>query len=148
LVLKPALWVLLALFVLSGIGPGIFSFSEAWNRGLWSALAIFLGIVAGAGVAPLLLPWLPGSTFALKGILTGLVLGLPAAIAAGIAQGVAGFLALLFLAGAVSSYLAMNFTGTTPFTSPSGVEKEMRRFIPIQAGMTVLGVVFWIGSAF
>ncbi|MCP3952163.1 MAG: hypothetical protein GY697_08115, partial [Desulfobacterales bacterium] len=47
LVLKPALWVLLALFVLSGIGPGIFSFSEAWNRGLWSALAIFLGIVAG-----------------------------------------------------------------------------------------------------
>ncbi len=148
LVLKPALWVLLALFVLSGIGPGIFSFSEAWTRGLWSALAIFLGIVAGAGVAPLLLPWLPGTTFATKGILTGLALVLPAAIAAGMAQGIAAFLALLFIAGAVSSYLAMNFTGTTPFTSPSGVEKEMRRFIPVQAGMAVLGVVFWIGSAF
>ena len=148
LVLKPALWVLLALFVLSGIGPGIFSFSGAWDRGLWSALAIFLGIAAGAGAAPLLLPWLPGTTFAAKGILTGLVLGLPAAIAAGMSQGVSGFLALMCLAAAVSSYLAMNFTGTTPFTSPSGVEKEMRRFIPIQAGMTVLGVVLWIGSAF
>jgi len=148
LVLKPALWVLLALFVLSGIGPGIFSFSGAWARGLWAALAIFLGILAGAGVAPLLLPWLPGTTFAAKGILTGLALVLPAAIAVGMTQGVAGFLALLLLATSVSSYLAMNFTGTTPFTSPSGVEKEMRRFIPVQAGMAVLGVVFWIGSAF
>ena len=148
LVLKPALWVLLALFVLSGIGPGIFSFSGAWARGLWSALAIFLGIVAGAGVAPLLLPWLPGTTFAAKGILTGLALVLPAAIAAGMAQGVAGFLALLLLVASVSSYLAMNFTGTTPFTAPSGVEKEMRRFIPVQAGMAILGMVFWIGSAF
>ncbi len=148
LVLKPALWVLLALFVLSGIGPGIFSFSGVWSRGLWAALAIFLGILAGAGAAPLLLPWVPGTTFATKGILTGLVLVLPAAIAAGLSQGFTGFLTLLFLAASVSSYLAMNFTGTTPFTSPSGVEKEMRRFIPVQAGMAVLGVVFWIGSAF
>lgn len=148
LVLKPALWVLLALFVLSGIGPGIFSFAGAWDRGLWAALAVLVGILAGAGVAPLLLPWLPGTTFAVKGLLTGLALGLPAAIALGLSQGIAGFLALLLLATALSSYLAMNFTGSTPFTSPSGVEKEMRRFIPIQAGMAVCGVALWVGSAF
>jgi len=148
LVLKPALWVLLALFVLSGIGPGIFSLAGAWERGLWAAGAILLGILSGAGLAPLLLPWIPGTTFASKGILTGLVLVLPAAIAAGLAEGIAGFLALLFMAAALSSYLAMNFTGTSPFTSPSGVEKEMRRYIPIQAGMAVCGLALWIGSAF
>jgi len=148
LVLKPALWVLLAVFVLSGIGPGIFSLAGAWERGLWAVIAVLLGILAGAGLAPLLLPWIPGTTFASKGILTGLVLVLPAAIAAGLTEGVAGFLALLFMAAALSSYLAMNFTGTSPFTSPSGVEKEMRRYIPIQAGMAVCGLVLWIGSAF
>jgi hypothetical protein len=148
LVLKPALWVLLALFLLSGIGPGIFSFTGAWERGWWTAGVVLLGILAGAGVAPLGLPWIPGTTFALKGLLTGLILVLPAAIAAGLTQGVSGFLALLCMAAALSSYMAMNFTGTTPFTSPTGVEKEMRRYIPIQAGMAVCGLVLWIGSAF
>jgi len=148
LVVKPALWVLLALFLLSGIGPGIFSFSGAWDRGLWAMLTILLGILAGAGVAPLLLPWIPGTTFAAKGIITGTALALPVAIAAGLSSGFTGFLALLFLSASLSSYLAMNFTGATPFTSPSGVEKEMRRFIPIQAGMAVAGVALWIGSAF
>jgi hypothetical protein len=42
----------------------------------------------------------------------------------------------------------MNFTGTTPFTSPSGVEKEMRRFIPIQASAVIVGLLLWIASAF
>jgi hypothetical protein len=148
LVVKPALWVLLALFLLSGIGPGIFSFSGALDRGQWAVLTILLGILAGAGVAPLLLPWIPGTAFAAKGIITGLALALPVAIAAGLSSGLAAFLALLFLSAALSSYLAMNFTGTTPFTSPSGVEKEMRRFIPIQIGMALGGVVLWIGSAF
>ena len=57
-------------------------------------------------------------------------------------------LALVLITAAVSSYLAMNFTGSTPFTSPSGVEKEMRRAIPIQAAAAVAAVAAWIGSAF
>jgi len=55
---------------------------------------------------------------------------------------------LLVLAAAVSSYLAMNFTGSTPFTSPSGVEKEMRRAIPLQAAALLAFVLAWVGSAF
>ena len=42
----------------------------------------------------------------------------------------------------------MNFTGSTPFTSPSGVEKEMRRAIPMQAGSVLVGFLLWVGSAF
>ena len=148
LVVKPALLVFLALFLLSGIGPDIFSFSAVWNRGAWAVSAVILGIIAGAGVVPLLLPWIPGTAFAAKGIITGVALTIPAAIAAGLSSGVTGFIALLCMATALSSYLAMNFTGATPFTSPSGVEKEMRRFIPIQVGMAVCGLVLWIGSAF
>ncbi|MGZ8474340.1 MAG: mercury methylation corrinoid protein HgcA, partial [Candidatus Deferrimicrobiaceae bacterium] len=57
-------------------------------------------------------------------------------------------LALLLAMTAVSSFVAMNFTGATPFTSPSGVEKEMRRALPVQAGLTVLAGIFWVGGPF
>jgi hypothetical protein len=49
---------------------------------------------------------------------------------------------------AIASYVAMNFTGSSTFTSPSGVEWEMRRAIPLQLmgaivsiGLLVVGVV-------
>ncbi len=57
-------------------------------------------------------------------------------------------LALLLVTMAISSYLAMNFTGATPFTSPSGVEKEMRKAIPLQVAATLIALVIWVGAAF
>jgi len=57
-------------------------------------------------------------------------------------------LALLLAMTAVSSFVAMNFTGATPFTSPSGVEKEMRRALPVQAGLALLAGLLWVGGAF
>jgi hypothetical protein len=57
-------------------------------------------------------------------------------------------LALLLVTMAISSYLAMNFTGSTPFTSPSGVEKEMRKAIPLQVAVALIALVVWVGAAF
>jgi hypothetical protein len=56
--------------------------------------------------------------------------------------------ALILLTTVVSSYLAMNFTGTTPFTFPSGVEKEMRRAIPLQIAAAVVAAGLWVVAAF
>jgi hypothetical protein len=42
----------------------------------------------------------------------------------------------------------MNFTGATPFTSPSGVEKEMRRFMPWQILGAAAAAVLWLVSGF
>jgi hypothetical protein len=39
----------------------------------------------------------------------------------------------------VSAYLAMNFTGCSTYTSPSGVLKEMRIALPLIAGSAVIG---------
>lgn len=47
-----------------------------------------------------------------------------------------------------SSYLAMNFTGATPYTSLSGVEQEMRKGLPFQLIGAGLSVVFWITAPF
>ena len=56
--------------------------------------------------------------------------------------------ALILEAVAVSSYMAMNFTGSTPFTSPSGVEKEMRIAIPLQAIAMLAATVLWVVASF
>lgn len=145
---KPTFWLLPAIFLLSGIGTNFFSFSTAFSRGLMVLAAYAAGILGGAVAAPVLLPWIPVRAFALKGMLTG--------IAAGIAV-VAIFysriiwveaLVLLLITMVISSYLAMNFTGSTPFTSPSGVEKEMRRAIPLQAAAALIALVAWVGAAF
>ena len=61
--------------------------------------------------------------------------------------GIAG-LALLLFSLTISSFLAMNFTGSTPYTSPTGVEKEMRIAIPLQSVAIVLSISAWIGSMF
>jgi hypothetical protein len=145
---KPSLWVLLAAFLISGIGTHVFSFSAAWLRGGMLTVAYAAGILAGAVATPTLLPWIPGRSFALKGAIIGFL------SAAGIVAlfrsdlQLFGVLALILWTTAVSSYLAMNFTGSTPFTSPSGVEKEMRKAIPLQAASLLLAVVAWVASAF
>lgn len=137
---KTIAMVVAALFVLAGIGSGIFSFSRAWP-GLWTGFAAYaLGFLAGNVLTPLLLPWLPGRAFAMKGAVAGAVAGL----------GVLGFgqsaltTAGLWLGAVVAgSWYGMNFTGSSTYTSPSGVEKEMRRAIPLQAAGLILSVVLW-----
>ena len=145
---KPTFWVLLAVFLLSGIGTTVFSLHDAWYRGLMAFTAYVAGILAGAVAAPILLPWIPGRAFALKGTITGVVVGL--AVVLLFKSGLIWLetMALLLITVAISSYLAMNFTGSTPFTSPSGVEKEMRRAIPLQAGAMVVALVAWVTAGF
>ena len=145
--LKPALISLIVLFFLSGIGPGIFSFSAAWHRGLAGAWALAAGMVSGAVITPALLPFIPVREFALKGIITG-VAAAAAVLAMVTVTNVVSGLALVLFTVTISSFMAMNFTGTTPFTSPSGVEKEMKRYIPVHLVCLVLALGFWIYGGF
>ena len=148
LIVKPSLAILLAVFVLAGISPDIFSFSAAWFRGLNGAAAYLLGVVAGAVIVPTFLPWLPTRQFYIKGLLTGVIAGIIMILLLGSSITRLESVALLLLATSVSSYAAMNFTGATPYTSPSGVEKEMRQGIPIQIIAVVIAIVTWVAAPF
>ena len=145
---KPSFWVLVVAFVISGIGTQVFSFSAAWGRGIMLAVAYGTGILAGAVITPTLLPWIPGKSFAVKGAIAGALSSLVFVVLLRSDLGLLGALALMLCSTAVGSYLAMNFTGSTPFTSPSGVEKEMRKAIPLQASALLIALVAWIGTAF
>ena len=121
------------------------------SYGLCSVLAILAAILAGAVFTPLLLPWLPGRAFSFKGLTPGVVMALvfigfcPNGWDAG-SWGRIGIFAWLLLIPAMSAYLAMNFTGSSTYTSLSGVKKEMRRAVPLLIGAGVLGVGLWLGS--
>jgi hypothetical protein len=150
LALRPLAGALLAAFALAGaragIGPGPFSLAAAGEGGTWLGLALLAGTLMGCLGLPLLLPWLPGRMFSLKAGLLGLVGGgLVAALvpAAGLER-----LGLVLVAAATASWLGMNFTGCTPYTSPSGVEWEMRRAMPVQAAALLAGAVAFVLGPF
>ena len=108
--------------------------------------AAWLALAAGGGVTPLALPWLPGRSFSLKGAVAGGVLATAAAAMLGWRLSPAARLALLAGVPAVSSYAAMNFTGSSPITSPSGVELEMRRALPWQGAAAAVAVGAWLAN--
>ena len=150
--LKVGLIVMPILFLLALLGKSGEGWTSALSHGFFSVLAILTVILAGAVLAPLLLPWLPGRAFSVKGLSLGVL-----TIAALMAfrwnvwstwTGLLEILAWLFLIPAASAYLAMNFTGASTYTSLSGVRKEMRWALPLEIGAGIVGIVLWLGSQF
>jgi CO dehydrogenase/acetyl-CoA synthase delta subunit len=145
-VLKPTILIAMVLLILSGFGPGLFSIDRAVGRWPLIFMGYIIGIISGAIVTPVLLPFIPVRAFSLKGAIVGLIfaaLYLPLS-GANYLEGVS----ILLISMLSSSYLALNFTGSTPFTSPSGVEKEMRRAIPAHVISIVVIAIVWIASTF
>lgn len=140
--------IIAIVFLLSGIGLSFFSFEAAWARGSLMVAALVGGVLGGTVFTPILLPWIPGSAFSIKGAFAGIPIGF--VIGWLLRSKTTGWetVAIVLCTMALSSYLAMNFTGATPYTSPSGVEREMRKAIPLQVGAVFTTVVLWVTAAF
>ncbi len=139
-----------SLFLVSGLSrtgyvlPGMTGGREA--------LLFLLAFLAGGVLVPTFLPWLPGRALSWKGMVMGLLLAAVLVIvglipSAGIAGGL-GTAAWLLLMPAICAFMAMNFTGSTTYTSLSGVEKEMRFAVPSQCVAAALGIALWMLARF
>jgi acetyl-CoA decarbonylase/synthase complex subunit gamma len=143
---KWAVIIMAALALLEGItGSGPF-LTDAIRSGLEAAGFLALALLCGAVLVPVLLPWLPGKAFAVKGAVMGAAAVILLPILAPSA-GLKGAAWTLFVV-AISSFLAMNFTGSSTFTSLSGVKREMRIAVPAQIAAAAAGLLFWAGSVF
>ncbi|MDD1772231.1 MAG: carbon monoxide dehydrogenase [Methanomassiliicoccales archaeon] len=107
--------------------------------------------LAGIFLFPALLPHLPGKDLSLKGMVLGAVLVTPFALLQ-LSWGtdvvtwlvVAGeYLLLVPWIG----FMALNFTGSTPFASRTGVKREIFTYIPLMALMAVAGVAMAVLGA-
>ena len=111
--------------------------------GLTAVVALLGAVFAGTAMTPLLLPWLPGASFAVKGVSTGLIwCGLWFFISGKNLEWTAAGGTVLALT-VVSSFYALSFTGSTPFTSPSGVRKEIRIALPMMAVGLLGAALLW-----
>jgi hypothetical protein len=115
-----------------------------------SAAAI-AAILAGVILFPVLLPWIPTHNLSTKGFLLGGLVALPFAVS--VLQGSVGAswwvraamaLAYLLAMPPVTAFLALNFTGSTTFTSRTGVRREIFAYVPTMAWMFGIGLVLTI----
>jgi hypothetical protein len=128
---KPSLVVLLLVFIIGGLSGQDFSLQGALSRSLSPALIYLGALIMGSFVTPLLLPWIPGRAFSLKGAQIGFLWALAVSLTLASTWSLGSMIALFLIAPAIAAYFAMNFTGCSTFTSLSGVQKEMRIAVPV-----------------
>jgi acetyl-CoA decarbonylase/synthase complex subunit gamma len=148
-------WVFIISFVfflLGGLGGQGGFWANALDYGLFSVLALLGALTAGAILTPLLLPWLPGRAFSLKGLSMGLIMAVILTVFRvgdlGTWTGRLEILAWFFLVPALAAYLGMNFTGASTYTSLSGVKKELKWAVPLEIAAGGVGLCLWLGSRF
>jgi hypothetical protein len=118
------------------------------ENGLWAMLNIFLSYFAGLVMTPFLLPWLPGRQFSLKGFFSGFVVAVILFLFNKTGNGILENIAWFMIIPVISSFMAMNFTGSSTYTSLSGVKKEMKTAVPLQIIFSALGVILLVISKF
>jgi hypothetical protein len=148
--LKAVIIIVPVILIISGfLGPGEF-WQNILSYGLFSIPALLAAIMAGAVLTPLLLPWLPGRAFSFKGLLIGLFTA--ALLLASRWADLNAWEARLQISAwcllvlAATTYLAMNFTGASTYTSLSGVRKEMRWALPLEIGIGFAGLALWVSA--
>lgn len=128
-----------------GVKPYGIMFRDALVGG-WPFL--FLGLVsvfAGAFITPLFLPFIPFRAFAIKGWIVGFISVLFIQGILRIAdRGLFMFTYLFF--PLLSSYIALQFTGSTAFTGMSGVKKELRYALPVYKAAAAISFVLLLIS--
>ena len=123
--------------------------------GILYSLAAITILLAGVVLFPVLLPWLPTPNFSTKGFILGGLAALPFALSSlflhqdwGWYRQVGQALGFLLAMPAAIAFISLNFTGSTPFTSRSGVRKEIFTYIRAMAWMASIGTILMIVFAF
>jgi acetyl-CoA decarbonylase/synthase complex subunit gamma len=146
---KRALLAAAAMVLLGGLSRNGYSLAGLVTVGLDSAAQLLGAFLFAAVLGPALLPWLPGRAFSLKGALLGLAgYGGLAALGSGLWDSWLHAAAWVLLIPALSSFVLMSFTGSSTFTSQSGVLREMRVAVPLQIAFAVVGSGLWIAGLF
>jgi hypothetical protein len=146
--LKKFPWFAGAVLLLFGLQPSGILFKSAWSGGLPFLVLGLVTVLAGAFLTPMLLPFVPFRSFAVKGWLVGFLC--VSAIAPLLGPAVRSDNILLAASWlffpAMSSYIALQFTGSTTFTGMSGVRKELKIGIPLYitaAGISLVLVLVY-----
>lgn len=120
--------------------------------GLVDFYSLMGALLVGTVITPILLPWIPVRAFAAKGWILGLLWAAVVNIINGWpnmpAYGLLKTVSYLLILPSVSAYCTMNFTGSSTYTSFSGVMKEMKAAIPFIIVSIVIGIILLLINCF
>ncbi|HEX7585910.1 MAG TPA: mercury methylation corrinoid protein HgcA [Prolixibacteraceae bacterium] len=136
--------VLAALFLLSGLDRTGFLFAKILETSWFPLINIAGAYLAGIVFAPLFLPWIPFRAFALKGAFWGAAITVILNLLFQVSF--PENMAMGFINLSIASFMTMNFTGSSTFSSLSVVKKEMKRAIPFQISFAAVGLVLFVIS--
>jgi len=143
LILIPAIF-----FILAGLNKHGFSVDASWDNGGKAVINLFVAYLSGCVLTPILLPIIPFRGFSLKGLVIGLIMAILLLNFNFLSSNIFEIISWFLLIGGISSFMAMNFTGASTFTSLSGVRKEMKISLPIQICSIASGFIGWIITRF
>jgi hypothetical protein len=119
--------------------------------GIKSVLAVFTVLLASTVLFPILLPWLPTRDFSSKGFILGCLAALPFAISSFVQnpdwswyRQAGQALGFILAMSSMIAFLSLNFTGSTTFTSRTGVRQEINSYIPFMAWTFAIGLILTI----
>lgn len=139
------------LFLINWIHHGPMGLVQGLQTTLYNTIPYLGAIITGALLFPIMLPILPFRAFSLKGLVLGLLWS----------AGVIGMHRIFLLSDqwsalaghaliltAIISYLSLNFTGSTTFTSFSGANRETLTAFPLTIIVSLAGIILLILSRF
>jgi CO dehydrogenase/acetyl-CoA synthase delta subunit len=135
-------------FLISGLSGNGFSFKDFSGEGGHAILKVFLAYFAGIVITPMFLPYIPARHFSLKGFYTGTLVFLILLLLKFTGSNILEMLSWFLIITAISSFMAMNFTGSSTYTSLSGVRKEMKILLPFQIGFALIGIIIQVVEKF
>jgi hypothetical protein len=121
--------------------------------GWFAVAAVVTSVLAAIVLFPILLPWLPSHDFSVKGFFLGLVVMLPFMVQSWtnstgpLWSKILHLLPLVLGYPVVTAFIALNFTGSSTFTSRTGVKKEIFAYIPVMGWFFGISVAVTIGLA-
>ena len=115
-----------------GLEPEGILFKNAWESGMPFLLLGLASIIAGTFITPVFLPFIPFHSFALKGYIIGVLAVIPVILLLNVPEqrNILILIAEMIFFPSASSYLALQFTGSTSYTNMSGVKKELKIALP------------------
>jgi acetyl-CoA decarbonylase/synthase complex subunit gamma len=140
---KVILLIIAAVLFSTGFTPAGYSIKAALSNSSYFIWALLITTLSSTIVPSILLPWLPGRMFSVKGAIAGFICS---AIFVFLAPDITMLskTAVVLISTAVSSFIFMNYTGSTTFTSLTGVKKEISDSVIPQASAAAVGLALMI----
>ena len=137
-----------ALFVLIffGLNADGVIFRDSLFKGYAYLASGLIAIFTGAFFTPVFLPFIPFRSFAMKGWVAGFAVFTAVMYFTGVFEVYNIFLVIsaMILFPLLSSYMALQFTGASTYTSLSGVKRELKMAFPVYITGMVLSFIFLI----